>query len=481
MTESVEANDQKPTSAPSLAERIAQQCCAWSERWIPDAYVFAALAVIVVAAAALALGASPAATAAAFGDGFWSLIPFTMQMSFIIIGGYVVASSPPAARLIERLAALPRTGRGAVCWVATVSMLVSLIHWGLSSILASLLVRALARREELEMDYRAAGAAAYLGLGSVWAMGLSSSAAQLQANPGSMPPGLLEITGVIPFSETIFLWQSILLTTVLVSVSSWIAWITAPRGEQVRTASSLGARIDATPAAAGGPSRPGEWLEYSPLLNVTIAALGAAWLVREFAMRGPMSAISNLNTYNFLFLMLGLLLCWRPRVFLDAVARATPAATGVLIQFPFYGGIAALITAAPGADGQTIAHHLSTFFSEAATGATFPLVMGVYSAVLGFFVPSGGGKWIIEAPYVMQAANELQVHLGWAVQVYNAAEALPNLINPFWMLPLLGILGLKARDVIGFTIVQLMVHAPIVLLLLWLLGLTLQYQPPTPP
>ena len=69
--------------------------------------------------------------------------------------------------------------------------------------------------------------------------------------------------------------------------------------------------------------------------------------------------------------------------------------------------------------------------------------MGVYSAVLGFFVPSGGGKWIIEAPYVMQAANDLEVHLGWAVQVYNAAEALPNLINPFWMLPLLGILGLQ--------------------------------------
>ena len=93
--------------------------------------------------------------------------------------------------------------------------------------------------------------------------------------------------------------------------------------------------------------------------------------------------------------------------------------------------------------------------------------MGIYSAVLGFFVPSGGGKWIIEAPYVMQAANELKVHLGWAVQVYNAAEALPNLINPFWMLPLLGILELKARDVIGFTIVQFIVHVPLVLFLLW--------------
>ena len=76
----------------------------------------------------------------------------------------------------------------------------------------------------------------------------------------------------------------------------------------------------------------------------------------------------------------------------------------------------------------------------------YPLVIGIYSAMLGFFIPSGGGKWLLEAPYVMQAANDLKVHLGWAVQVYNAAEALPNLINPFWMLPLLGVLGLaRAR------------------------------------
>ena len=112
---------------------------------------------------------------------------------------------------------------------------------------------------------------------------------------------------------------------------------------------------------------------------------------------------------------------------------------------------------------------------------SFALVMGVYSAVLGFFVPSGGGKWIIEAPYVMQAANELKAHLGWAVQVYNAAEALPNLINPFWMLPLLGVLGLKARDIVGFTFIQLLVHIPLVLGLLWLLGMTLAYVPPVMP
>ncbi len=104
--------------------------------------------------------------------------------------------------------------------------------------------------------------------------------------------------------------------------------------------------------------------------------------------------------------------------------------------------------------------------------------MGIYSAVLGFFVPSGGGKWIIEAPYVMQAANDLKVHLGWSVQVYNAAEALPNFINPFFMLPMLGILKLKAKDVIGFTVTQMIFHIPVVLFLLWILGRTLTYIPP---
>jgi len=153
----------------------------------------------------------------------------------------------------------------------------------------------------------------------------------------------------------------------------------------------------------------------------------------------------------------------------------------VLIQFPLYGGIAGMLTTAKGGDGQTLAHHLSTLFVTLASHDTFALVIGAYSAVLGFFVPSGGGKWVIEAPYVMQAANDLKFHLGWAVQIYNAAEALPNLINPFWMLPLLGVLGLKARDIVGFTFVQLAVHLPLVLFLLWALGLTLSYHAPVQP
>jgi short-chain fatty acids transporter len=466
----------------SFLQRFALRSCAWSERWIPDAFVFAVLAVLITAVAALGGGASPASVAAGFGQGFWSLITFTMQMCFVFIGGFALASSPPVARAVRWLARRPRTARGAICWVATASMLMSLLHWALSMIVGCLLVRELVKRRDLKIDYRAAGAAAYLGLGSVWALGLSSSAAQLQANPASMPPELLQISGVLPFTETIFLWQSIVLTVLLVVITIVIVWLTVPDAASTRTADEFELPVlETTPVDRSKPLRPGDRLEYSPVLSVLLAVLGFAWLVQEFAAKGPADAIANLNTYNFLFLMGAVLLCWRPRTFLDAAMRAVPLIGGVLIQYPLYGGIAGIMTKVPLANGESLSHVLAVFFSEAMSRETFPVLVGLYSAVLGFFIPSGGGKWIIEAPYVMQAANDLQVHLGWAVQIYNAAEALPNLINPFFMLPVLGMLGLRARDIIGFTIVQFIVHVPVVLFALWLLGLTLEYHPPVMP
>ena len=107
----------------------------------------------------------------------------------------------------------------------------------------------------------------------------------------------------------------------------------------------------------------------------------------------------------------------------------------------------------------------------------FPLLVAIYSAILGLFVPSGGSKWVIEAPYVLQAAKDLHVNLGWVVQIYNAAEALPNLVNPFWMLPLLGILKVKARDLVGYGLLQLAVNTVLVLFLMWFFARTFAFVP----
>ena len=181
------------------------------------------------------------------------------------------------------------------------------------------------------------------------------------------------------------------------------------------------------------------------------------------------STPSPLDIVNLSFLLLGILLHRTPARLMHAVQAATPAVWGVLLQFPFYAGIAGIIT------GTHLSQQLAALFVGVSTPRTFPAVVAIYSAVLGVFVPSGGSKWIIEAPYVMAAAHELKVHLGWVVVAYDLGEALANLLQPFWMLPILGMLGLRARDVMGYTFVVFLVLTPVVLVLVTVLGLTLGY------
>ncbi len=460
----------RETPFARLGARLADFC----ERWFPDAFVFALGAVVVVFALGLAVGERPAALAGAFGGSFWSLVPFTMQMALVIIGGFVVASSPPVARVIAGLAGIPKTGRGAVAFTAFFAMATSLLSWGLSLIFTGLLVRELTRRVE-RLDYRAVSAAAYLGLGSVWAFGLSSSAALLQATRSSIPASLLAVTGVLPLSQTIFLWQSIVSAAILIAVSVAIAWFSAPAPERAKTAESYGVSFEAVspdrPKDAAATVTPGERLERSRVPVLLVGALMTWAIVLEFRARGGLAAL-DLDTFNLIFLTAGLLLHGRPRSFLAAVSASVPATAGVLIQFPFYAGIFGLISKT------AIAGTLARTFVAVTTRGTFPVVVGAYSALLGLFVPSGGGKWVIEAPYVMAAANAWHVHLGWTVQIYNAAEALPNLVNPFWMLPLMGILRVRARELAGYSVLQLLFHAPIVLFLCWWFAKTIPYLPP---
>lgn len=444
----------------------------WSERWFPDPLVFAFLGVVIVFAIALATGERAGDVAYQAGKNFWTLVPFTMQMVMVIIGGYIVASTPLVRRAIVALAKIPKTPRGAITLVAFFATLTSLISWGFSPIFSSFLTRELAKRIK-GLDYRACGAASYLGTGSVWAMGLSSSAAMLMATKSSMPASLFAISGLIPLTQTLLLWQSIVTTIAVIISSVTVAYLSAPSAENARTMESYGIAFKEPVAAEEPRTRPGEYLEFSPLLTVLVAAMLGWYLINVFrtSPQGALAAL-DLNTYNLIFVTVALLLHWRPRAFLRAVADAIPATGGVLIQFPFYAMIFGMIT------GTGLSEKIAHLFVSISSHNTYGLLAAAYSAVLGLFIPSGGSKWVVEAPYVLQAAIAHRVHLGWVVQIYNIAEALPNLINPFWMLPLLGILKLKARDLVGYTALQLAVNAPLVLFLCWLFARSMEFVPP---
>ena len=444
----------------------------WSERWFPDPLVFALLGITVVFLFGIVLGEKPAKLAIQGGKSFWSLVPFTMQMVMIIIGGYVVASAPLVYRGIRALAAWPKTPRTAIALVALLSMLTSLLSWGLSLIFSGMLVREMGHRVK-GLDYRAAGAAGYLGLGAVWALGLSSSAAMLMGTKAAIPAPLFAISGLIPLRQTIFLWQSLVMAAVLIVVSTAIAYWSAPPPENARTAESYGLKYEPIQSSLSPRTKPGEWLEYSPLLTILVAAL-LGWYLFDVFRTSPQGALAalDLNTYNLIFLTVGLVLHWRPKQFARSVGEAVPATAGVLIQFPFYAVIFGMIV------GTGISDWLAKLFVRISTPATYSLLVAGYSAILGIFIPSGGSKWVIEAPYILQAANAQHVHLGWVVQIYNAAEALPNLVNPFWMLPLLGMLRLKARDIVGYGVLQMIIHIPIVFFLCWLFARYIPYLPP---
>ncbi|MBM3807667.1 MAG: short-chain fatty acid transporter [Acidimicrobiia bacterium] len=471
---------------PGFVARTALRLTAWTERWIPDAFIFALLATVIVFVAALIW--TPSTTGQvidAWGGGFWDLIPFTLQMSLIIITGHVLATSAPMVKAIRSIAGWPRTPRGAIALVTFFAMVTSWFNWGFSLIFSAVLAKEVARRVA-GADYRALAAASLMGIGSIWAQGLSGSAALQMATPGALQPAIREIVagggvvpgGIIPFRDTIFLWQSLVSVLVEIVVVVFVMWLATPPAARARTARMLGVELGESEgpafanATAGEPSPqipPGAWLEHSPALNWLIAAMGFAFLYRYFGRAAePLNALS-VNIINFTFLMFGILLHRTPARLMQAVANATPAVWGVILQFPFYAGIAAIITTTH------LNEQIANAFVGISTRESFPAVVAIYSAVLGVFVPSGGSKWVIEAPYVMAAAHELKVHLGWVVASYDLGEAIANLLQPFWMLPTLGMLGLRARDVMGYTFMVALVLTPVVILLVTLLGATLSY------
>jgi short-chain fatty acids transporter len=475
------------TEQPGAIARAALALTDWTERWVPDAFIFALLATVLVIVAALGATASTAVQVVdAWGQGFWDLIPFTLQMTLIIITGHVLATSPPMGRAIREIASWPRSPRGAVALVTFFALATSWFNWGFSLVFSAVLALEIARRVE-GVDYRALAAASFLGLGSIWAQGLSGSAALQMATAGALQPQIRDIVshgglvpgGIISFRHTIFLWQSLVSVPVEIIVVTAVMWLATPPAGRGRTARDLGIDLGPGIDSGDGPRTrneaprtmltPGQRLEHSSILTWFVVALGATYLVRYFMQASePLNAI-NLNILNLAFLLLGFLLHRTPARLMRAVQAATPAVWGVILQFPFYAGIAGIITSTHLND------RLADAFVHVSTRTTFPPLVALYSAVLGVFVPSGGSKWVIIAPYVMEAAHALKVHLGWIVSAYDLGEALANLIQPFFMLPILGLFKLAARDVMGYTIVVFFALTPVVLILVTLLGMTLSY------
>lgn len=416
------------------------------ERWLPDAFIFVIVLTLIAALAAmLGQGTGPVDLIRIWGTGFWELLSFAMQMLLVLVTGYILASSPPVRRLLARMAGLAGSRGGAILLVSVVSLAASWINWGFGLVVGAIFARELAR--QIRVDYRLLVAAAYSGF-VVWHGGLAGSIPLTIATPGHFTEDQI---GVIPTAQTIFAgWNLLIVAALFIAVPLVNRAMLPSRDEEVLVNPDL--LRETAPAPRTRAPSPAERLEESPVLMYLIGIPGLVWLLLHFTGGGAL----NLNVVNFMFLFLGIVLHGTPRSLLAALDEAVRGGAGIVIQFPFYAGIMAIMVETG------LAASLSEWFVSISTASTLPFWSFISAGIVNIFVPSGGGQWAVQAPIMLPAAEALGADMARVAMGVAWGDAWTNLIQPFWALPMLGIAGLKARDIMGFCVIHLVVVGVIV-------------------
>ena len=422
-----------------LLQRLGNALSGLAERVVPDPWVLAWG--LTLLAGVLAVWLTPSSAGEVLGywrEGFWDFLKFAMQMVLILLTGHIVASSPPVTAAMTRLARLPRTGAQAVALVAVTSSVGALLNWGLGLVGGALLVREIGRRSGergLRVHYPLLGAAGYAGL-SVWHGGLSGSAPLLIATQGHF---LEKDMGLIALSRTLGSAQNLITGALLVAVMAILFAAFHPRDEECEAPD-----LPPEPAPAKTPNGSVTAIariENAKLLGWLAGGFGLLALAQVQWERGPHL---DLNTMNFALFFVGIVLHGSARAFLSSAGEGIRTTTGIVLQFPFYAGIMGIMK------GSGLSSLFSTWMTATASAKTLPLFVFVSAGLVNLFIPSGGGQWGVQGPIVVEAAHALGVPLEKVVMAVAYGDQWTNLVQPFWALPLLGVTGLKAGQIMGY-------------------------------
>ena len=321
----------------------------FTERWTPDAWVILmSLTVVALILAVTGGGATVPEAGLAWGAGVWTLLELAMQFSIAMVAAHACASSPPMYRLLDRLARCPNPERPvqAVALAAAFSMLAGYLNWAFGLVGSALFVPFILKRNP-RADVRLVIAAAYMGIGTVWQSGLSSSAPLILATPGNplLEPGTGApiVDRLYPVTETLFHPFNLGYAVVMLLVGLVAAMALHPHRDVVTlTEAEVDAILPAPTPRADAAATPAERLDRFRGWSLLAAILLAYPLVYSIVTRG-FGASWTINAYNTVFLVLALVLHGRPTSFLRACRDGVGAASGIILQFPFYAGIFGLI------------------------------------------------------------------------------------------------------------------------------------------
>ena len=431
----------------------------WARRWMPDPMLFAILLTFLTYILGLILTESgPFDMIKHWYDGFWTLLSFGMQMCLILVTGHALATSKIVRGWIEKIAGIPDKQTSAIFLVTIVAAIASWINWGLGIIVGALVAREVGRSAHLRnipMHYPLLGAAGYAGF-LTWHGGLSASAPLLVATEKHF---LADQIGIIPTSQTLFSPLNIFITLALIIFVPITCMLMAPKKEEdiveIKHVDITLVEKEITEELPEQDMVPADWFENSKVISAIIGIMGMVYVFWYFGTKGFKL---NLDIVNFTFLFLGILFQRTPLNYIRAVSKGARACAGIIVQFPFYAGIMGMMKFSG------LVAIMAGWFVAISNPTTFPVFTFISAGFVNMFVPSGGGQWAVQGPIMVKAAQALDISINKTIMAVAYGDEWTNMLQPFWALALLGITGLKAREIVGYTMVALVVSAVIFIL-----------------
>ena len=412
-------------------------------RYMPDPLVIAILLTGLTVVLAIAVeGTSPFEATRYWGDGFWSLLAFSMQMTVILLAGYILAKTPLVDSSLDRIASQVKTPFMAIVVATLVGAIGSWLNWGFGLVIGGIVAQKLAINVK-GLHYPLVIAAAYSGF-ALYGIGLSGSVPLLIATEGHF---LQDEMGLIPLSETIF--SPVLLITsaiIICTLPLFNAWLHPKNSKDI---------IEINPESvikSSLPSKPvneemtiADKLNHSRIVGIGIGLLGMLYIALYVMDGGSL----NLNTVNFAFLFLGILLFASPANYLAALNDGIRIVSGIIVQYPFYAGIMGILV------GSGLMVSFANIFVDISSANTLPIWSFLSGAVINLLAPSGGGQWAVQGPVMIEAATALGASHAATALAVQVGDQWTNMVQPFWILPVLAISGLKLRDVMGYMVLIL--------------------------
>ncbi|MDA3643016.1 TIGR00366 family protein [Saccharopolyspora indica] len=425
--------------------KIANFFTELMRRYLPDPFVFAiGLTFLTLLLALTVEGKGFIEITEAWGDGFWNLLSFTTQMAVILAMGYVLASAPVTDRVLDAVVSRVHSPRTAVAVATLIGSVGSYLNWGFGLVIGGIVAKKLALKVP-GVHYPLIIAAAYSGF-TMYGLGLSATIPLTISTSGHT---LESKMGVIALAETIFSLPMLLTAlAVLLTLPVLNALLHPKPGQpvtEIDPALHVESRSKAVEPEDFGAVTVASRLNNSRVLSLLIGALGMIYVVVYFIHGGA----ADLDLVNFFILFLGILLLGTPAAYVAKLGEGIKTISGIILQYPFYAGIMAIM-AASGLVGT-----ISQVFVDISTPETLGFWGLISSFVINFFAPSGGGHWVIQGPFMVDAANAIGAPMPDVAMSVMLGNAWNDLVQPFWILPALALSRLRLKDVMGYTVIMM--------------------------